>query len=171
MISKLNTVKGIAEYGRSCRKRQYRLSEKLTPQAAQQLLCACITADMRSHNTCCACVDQLMGAYSKPTLLAQMVLSICFVKTYNRIFDIDYYTIQRQKQSYYALHLPYYLFFYKRKIYSCTTITPIVVQLQSYGCTTIAPIVVQPQSYGRTTIGHLAVQLKNHCKSRLPTIT
>ena len=29
--------------------------------AAQQLLCACITADMRSPNTCCASVSLLMG--------------------------------------------------------------------------------------------------------------
>ena len=28
---------------------------------AQQLLCACITADMRSSNTCCASGYQLMG--------------------------------------------------------------------------------------------------------------
>ena len=29
--------------------------------AAQQLLCACITADMRSSNTCCASVSLLVG--------------------------------------------------------------------------------------------------------------
>ena len=29
--------------------------------AAQQLLCACITADMRSPNTCCASGNQLVG--------------------------------------------------------------------------------------------------------------
>ena len=29
--------------------------------AAQQLLCACITADMRSSNTCCASGNQLVG--------------------------------------------------------------------------------------------------------------
>jgi hypothetical protein len=28
---------------------------------AQQLLCACITADMRSPNTCCASGYQLVG--------------------------------------------------------------------------------------------------------------
>ena len=27
---------------------------------AQQLLCACITADMRMHNTCCAYGSQLL---------------------------------------------------------------------------------------------------------------
>ena len=32
----------------------------LVSTAAQQLLCACITADMRSHIKCCACVDQLL---------------------------------------------------------------------------------------------------------------
>ena len=32
----------------------------LVSPAAQQLLCACITADMRSHIKCCACVDQLL---------------------------------------------------------------------------------------------------------------
>ena len=31
--------------------------------AAQQLLCACITADMRSPNTCCASGNQLVGGY------------------------------------------------------------------------------------------------------------
>ena len=29
--------------------------------AAQHLLCACITADMRSPYTCCASVNQLVG--------------------------------------------------------------------------------------------------------------
>ena len=29
--------------------------------AAQQVLCACITADMRSSNTCCASGNQLVG--------------------------------------------------------------------------------------------------------------
>lgn len=29
----------------------------------------------RPHNTCCACVDQLMGAYSKPTLLADVFIN------------------------------------------------------------------------------------------------
>ena len=29
--------------------------------AAQQVLCGCITADMRSPNTCCASVSLLMG--------------------------------------------------------------------------------------------------------------
>ena len=33
--------------------------------AAQQLLCACITADMRSPNTCCASGNQLVGDIKK----------------------------------------------------------------------------------------------------------
>ena len=33
--------------------------------AAQQLLCACITADMRSPNTCCANGNQLVGDIKK----------------------------------------------------------------------------------------------------------
>ena len=33
--------------------------------AAQQLLCACITADMRSPNTCCASVSLLVGDIKK----------------------------------------------------------------------------------------------------------
>ena len=33
--------------------------------AAQQLLCACITADMRSPNTCCASGYQLVGDIKK----------------------------------------------------------------------------------------------------------
>ena len=32
--------------------------------AAQQLLCACITADMRSPNTCCASGNQLVGDFN-----------------------------------------------------------------------------------------------------------
>ena len=33
--------------------------------AAQQLLCACITADMRSPNSCCASGYQLVGDIKK----------------------------------------------------------------------------------------------------------
>ena len=36
--------------------------------AAQQLLCACITADMRMHNSCCACVAQLLCTNYCPDL-------------------------------------------------------------------------------------------------------
>ena len=35
---------------------------------AQQLLCACITADMRMHNTCCACGSQLLYTNYYPDL-------------------------------------------------------------------------------------------------------
>ena len=36
------------------------LLRQLVSTVAQQLLCACITADMRMHNTCCACGGQLL---------------------------------------------------------------------------------------------------------------
>ena len=35
---------------------------------AQQLLCACITADMRMHNSCCACGSQLLCTNYYPDL-------------------------------------------------------------------------------------------------------
>ena len=35
---------------------------------AQQLLCACITADIRMHNSCCACDGQLLCANYYPDL-------------------------------------------------------------------------------------------------------
>ena len=38
------------------------LLRQLVSSVAQQLLCACITADMRMHNTCCACGSQLLCA-------------------------------------------------------------------------------------------------------------
>ena len=50
----------VGTYRRSCRKDEYLFSEKLISPAAQQLLCACITADMRLHNTCCASGNQLL---------------------------------------------------------------------------------------------------------------
>jgi len=50
----------VGTYRRSCRKDEYLLLGKLMFPAAQQLLCACITADMRSHNTCCASGNQLL---------------------------------------------------------------------------------------------------------------
>ena len=37
--------------------------------AAQQLLCACITADMRSPNTCCASGNHLVGDIKKLPIL------------------------------------------------------------------------------------------------------
>ncbi|CUQ16697.1 Uncharacterised protein [Segatella copri] len=36
------------------------LPGKSLPSVAQQLLCACISAVMRSHDTCCALVIQLL---------------------------------------------------------------------------------------------------------------
>ena len=41
---------------------------QLVSTVAQQLLCACITADMRMHNTCCACGGQLLCANYYPDL-------------------------------------------------------------------------------------------------------
>ena len=41
---------------------------QLVSTVAQQLLCACITADMRRHNTCCACGGQLLCANYYPDL-------------------------------------------------------------------------------------------------------
>ena len=41
------------------------LLRQLVSPVAQQLLCACITADMRMHNTCCACGGQLYLEYLK----------------------------------------------------------------------------------------------------------
>ena len=38
------------------------LLRQLVSPVAQQLLCACITADMHMHNTCCACGGQLLCA-------------------------------------------------------------------------------------------------------------
>ena len=44
------------------------LLRQLVSTVAQQLLCACITADMRMHNTCCACGGQLLCANYYPDL-------------------------------------------------------------------------------------------------------
>ncbi len=44
------------------------LLRQLVSPVAQQLLCACITADMRMHNTCSACGGQLLGANYYPDL-------------------------------------------------------------------------------------------------------
>ena len=46
------------------------LLRQLVSTVAQQLLCACITADMRMHNTCCACGGQLLCANNYPDLIA-----------------------------------------------------------------------------------------------------
>ena len=42
--------------------------EAVRSSVAQQLLCACITADMRMHNGCCACGSQLLCANYYPNL-------------------------------------------------------------------------------------------------------
>ena len=39
---------------------QTEILEYLSWSVAQHLLCACITADMRMHNSCCACGSQLL---------------------------------------------------------------------------------------------------------------
>ena len=44
------------------------LLRQLVSSAAQQLLCACITSDMRMHNSWCACVGQLLCANYYPDL-------------------------------------------------------------------------------------------------------
>jgi hypothetical protein len=44
------------------------LLRKLVSSVAQQLLCACIAADMRMHNKRCACGGQLLCANYYPDL-------------------------------------------------------------------------------------------------------
>lgn len=51
MISMLNTVKGIAEYGRSCRKRQMKLSEKIVEFFGEVSSVGRTTAIVRLHNS------------------------------------------------------------------------------------------------------------------------
>ena len=52
------------------------LLRQLVSTVAQQLLCACITADMRMHNTCCACGGQLLCANNYPDLIAHPLSSL-----------------------------------------------------------------------------------------------
>ena len=52
------------------------LLRQLVSTVAQQLLCACITADMRMHNTCCACGGQLLCANNYPDLFAHPLSSL-----------------------------------------------------------------------------------------------
>ena len=52
------------------------LLRQLVSPVAQQLLCACITADMHMHNTCCACVGQLLCANNYPDLIAHPLSSL-----------------------------------------------------------------------------------------------
>ena len=44
------------------------LLRQLVSTVAQQLLCACLTADMRMHNTCSACGGELLCADNYPDL-------------------------------------------------------------------------------------------------------
>ena len=52
------------------------LLRQLVSPVAQQLLCACITADMRMHNTCYACGGQLLCANNYPDLIAHPLSSL-----------------------------------------------------------------------------------------------
>ena len=52
------------------------LLRQLVSTVAQQLLCACITADMRMHNTCSACGGQLLCANNYPDLIAHPLSSL-----------------------------------------------------------------------------------------------
>lgn len=52
------------------------LLRQLVSTVAQQLLCACITADMRMHNTCYACGGQLLCANNYPDLIAHPLSSL-----------------------------------------------------------------------------------------------
>ena len=52
------------------------LLRQLVSTVAQQLLCAYITADMRMHNTCCACGGQLLCANNYPDLIAHPLSSL-----------------------------------------------------------------------------------------------
>ena len=52
------------------------LLRQLVSPVAQQLLCACITADMRMHNTCSACGGQLLCTNNYPDLIAHPLSSL-----------------------------------------------------------------------------------------------
>ena len=52
------------------------LLRQLVSPVAQQLLCACITADMRMHNTCSACDGQLLCANNYPDLIVHPLSSL-----------------------------------------------------------------------------------------------
>ena len=56
-------------------KRQYTSLRYLVSLAAQQLLCSCISAAMRSHNSCCALAYQLLCARTTGDVHA--VLNCC----------------------------------------------------------------------------------------------
>ena len=57
-----------------------KLSEKIVEVFGEVNSLGRTTADMRSHNTCCACVDQLMGDYRKPTFLADVFINHFAIK-------------------------------------------------------------------------------------------
>ena len=61
------------------------LLRQLVSPVAQQLLCACITADMRMHNTCCACGGQLLCANNYPDLIAHPLSSL--IRKYRNLDD------------------------------------------------------------------------------------
>ncbi len=62
------------------------LLRQLVSTVAQQLLCACITADMRMHNTCCACGGQLLCANNYPDLFAHPLSSL--TRKYRNLDDV-----------------------------------------------------------------------------------
>ncbi len=61
------------------------LLRQLVSPVAQQLLCACITADMRMHNTCSACDGQLLCANNYPDLIVHPLSS--FTRKYRNLDD------------------------------------------------------------------------------------
>ena len=61
--------------------------------AAQQLLCACITADMRSPNTCCASGYQLVGDIKK--ILSSVRRSDGFAISLTSVRRFDGFAIRR----------------------------------------------------------------------------
>ena len=62
------------------------LLRQLVSTVAQQLLCAYITADMRMHNTCCACGGQLLCANNYPDLIAHPLSSL--TRKYRNLDDV-----------------------------------------------------------------------------------
>ena len=73
----------------SCWNSKYMLPGKSLLSVAQQLLCACISAVMRSHNTCCASVKQLL--YSKIcNSLHHIVIPSLVTLWLNHIYQLVY---------------------------------------------------------------------------------
>ena len=71
------------------------LLRKLVSSVAQQLLCACITTDMRMHTSCCACAYQLLCKRTT-AVVRPMILTIS--KTYP-IFSNNISYIFQQKEG------------------------------------------------------------------------